>query len=241
MSIVPNTDTTLAEAQRIEYDALHKITQAKIEITKAEDTVKSADTSAGNVYAGVATEALGGGFVKAGIELFVARAEDKAGTAPVETDSTPLRTIDQDVGLSMRAPGVYNARPQSIYGGDPKGSSDLSGNVLEQVQLTKASLHVPKDTHDLVQADSKGNVSGIKAEVDDKTLSSAKFAQKLVFDQKYANQAAIDAMPTFYAQHSAGKALVMGAGAPAPNHLYNFTPKDLAGLASETAGRTDTV
>lgn len=228
-------DTDYGVAMKIRQSALDVVSKAKVEITQAEDTSKKADMGAAGVYGGIISEIVAPG-AKVGmavVEGIFARAEEAPKDSSASGEMTPLRSIDQDVGLAERAPGVYSARPQSVYGGDPKTATDLGGNVLEQVQLTKASLCPPtKDTAGLVQADSAGNVSGMKTEITDKTLGSAKFAEKLVFEKELASQKALESTFSFERNHGAAMGMGMGSGM-APAALMKMAPKDIQGLVTE--------
>lgn len=230
-----NDHTDYGVAMKIRESALDIVSKAKREITETADTVKQADSGAAGVYGGIISEIVAPG-AKLGMAIaegVITRAEEAPRNSPVSAEGTPVRSIDQDVNLAQRAPGVYSALPQSIYGGDPKNATDLGGNVLEQVQLTKASLRPPtKDTAGLVQADSAGNISGMKTEVTDKTLGSAKFAEKLVFETELASKKALESTFTFEKNHGAAVGMGMGSGM-APSAMMKMAPKDIQGLISE--------
>jgi|GEM_PF-6688729 len=227
--------TDYGVAMKIRESALDVVNKAKIEITQTTETAKQADSGAAGVYGGIISEIVAPG-AKLGmtvVEGVLARAEEAPRNSGATTESSPLRTIDQDVGLAERAPGVYSARTPSIYGGNPKEATDLGGNVMEQVQLTKASLRPPtKDTAGLVQADSAGNVSGMKTEITEKTLGSAKFAQQLVFEQELASKKALESTFSFEKNHGAAMGMGMGSGM-APAAMMKMAPKDIQGLVSE--------
>jgi hypothetical protein len=227
--------TDYGVAMKIRESALDVVNKAKIEITQTAEVAKSADSGAAGVYGGIISEivAPGAKLGMAVVEGVITRAEESPRSRGTHTESSPLRSIDQDVGLAERAPGIYNARPQSIYGGNPKTATDLGGNVLEQVQLTKASLRPPtKDTAGLVQADSAGNISGMKTQITDKTLGSAKFAERLVFEKELASKQALESTFSFEKNHGAAMGMAMGGGI-APQVAMKMAPKDIQGLLSE--------
>lgn len=230
-----NQDTDYGVAMQIRRNALDLEAKTQIEETKADETIKKADNSAAGLYTGIATEILvpGGKLATALVEGVYARAKEAPGaSSETESELTPMRSIDADVGLANRAPGVYNARPQSIYGGNPKIATDLSSNILEQVKLTTDSLRPPvKDTAGLVQADGSGNISGMKSEVTKETLKSAQFAKKLC-SLEIADKPALDSTFAYERSHSAAMGMGMGGGI-APSMMQKLAPRDIGSLLTE--------
>lgn len=225
--------TDYGVAMKIKHEASDILKQQKAEITGI-DTASKVDSSAASVYGGIIAEAVAPGlkFASTIVEGVVARSEESAKADAGSMEATPLRSIHEDVELAERAPGVYSARTPSVYGGNPKTATDLSENVLERVELTKASLVVPKDTAGLVQADSRGNLGGLKCEMNKDTLSTTKLAEQLVCEK--VNEAAYNSAIVYEQKFGAARGAALGMGA-APSAMYNLAPKNLQALASESA------
>ncbi len=92
--------TDYGVAMKIRESALDVVNKAKIEITQTADTAKNADSGAAGVYGGIISEivAPGAKLGMAVVEGVLTRAEESPKNLGAETDGTPVRSIDQDVG-----------------------------------------------------------------------------------------------------------------------------------------------
>lgn len=226
-------DSDAGLVQKIREQALATETTARLENAKADDASRAAAGSdAFSVIASAAAEAIlpGAKAVITGGEFAAARAEDRnvAHTSPV-----PSVPIDQSITESTtRAPGLYSASPSpSVYGGDPKTSTDLSANVAEKASVASMSLVQPKDTEGLFSAGSKP-FDGMKCETTKNTLQTAQLAKQLVVGNQLASEKALDSTIAWQKHHGAAMGMAMGSNV-APSVAMKLAPRDIHGLVNE--------
>lgn len=234
-----NADSTAGEVAKIRSQALATETTARIEIAKADDAAKhAAGNDAFSVIASAAVEAVlpGAKSVITGGEFVAARAEDK--NTVTEVSPVAPVAIDESIRESTtRAPGLYSASvAPSVYGGNPKTSTDLSGNVAQRANVASMSLVQPTDGAGLFQREKVKPFEGMQCQTTEKTLEAAQSAKKLVLGNEIGNEIAseraLESTKVWEKTHGAAMGMAMGASV-APSVAMKLAPRDIAGLVNE--------
>ena len=220
--------------KKIREQALATETIANVEMAKADDASReAAGSDAFSVIASAAAEAVipGAKAIITGGEFVAARVEDKnvgvaSPVAPVHIDAS----IEES---TQRKPGLYSAPvAQSVYGGDPKASKDLSANIAEKAETTSMSLNQPRDLADLFRPAAVKPFDGMKCETTKDTLQTAQLAKKLVVGNELASEQALVSAQKWEQNHGAALGMAMGGGL-SPNLVRHLAPRDIQGLVNE--------
>lgn len=228
-------DSARGEVEKIRSQALATETTARIEIAKADDVAKqAAGNDAFSVIASAAAEAIlpGAKSIITGGEFVAARVEDKNGV----TEASPVAPVHIDASIqesTTRAPGLYSAPVSpSVYGGNPKTSTDLSGNVAQRANVASMSLVPSTDTAGLFQREKVKPFEGMQCETTDKTLETARNIRNVVLGNEIASKKALESTQNWEKTHGAAMGMAMGANI-APSVAMKLAPRDISGLVNE--------
>ncbi len=256
------SEMSAGTVEQIRHDAMARVTTVKEDLKRLETAEKEANmvpargNSEARVYGDIAADALAPGarVVTAVAEFLGDRSADKgidvSGNDPNTRGivSPHARTIEEDIGMAGKKPGVYRMQtPHSVYGETPSDADTSSQNFSSKGRITDQSYGATIGERSALatmslEGQGKDAIKTWGIEEKSAKLGSVKYAKELTFHHDIANQAALDSVRAVQKEHSMmqHKAMQMAPGLSMANGP-TFNPAKVLREAEQELWKQGTV